>query len=221
MNNQEIIDISIPLSEKIATWPGGYGLSIISLAQIDNNSEANVSRLDLDVHCGTHIDAPLHFVAGGKTTNELDLNRLIGPCFVSELPIETTTISALDLEKLNIPEGTTRLLLKSINSYQNLWDKKEFYKDFCALSADAAQWVVNKGIDLIGIDYCSIQKFFDPITTHQILLNNEVIILEGLDLRRVKSGNYKLTCLPISVEGVEGVPVRAILQKIQNKSYEA
>lgn len=216
MNNREIIDISVPLSNQLPIWPGGYGLSISSLTQIGNNSESNVSRLDLDVHCGTHIDAPLHFFAGGKTTNELALDRLLGSCFVTELPEDITKITALDLDRLNIPKETTRLLLKTINSYQNLWDKKEFYKDFCALSADAAQWVVNKGIDLIGIDYCSIQNFFDPITTHQILLNNEVIILEGLDLRRVKSGNYKLTCLPISVEGVEGVPVRAILQKNPN-----
>ena len=214
MNKSEIIDISIPLSKKLPVWPNGFGINISSLATIGNNSDANVSRLDIDVHSGTHIDAPLHFIENGKTTNEINLDRLIGDCFLVELPKNLLTIQRTDLENLNIPNNTTRLLLKTYNSFNNLWDNQTFDKEFCAISADAAEWLVEQKIDLIGIDYCSIQKFYDPPVTHQIILNNNIIILEGLDLRNVGGGMYKLTCLPISILGIEGVPVRAILKKI-------
>ena len=214
MNKSEIIDISIPLSKKLPVWPNGFGINISSLATIGNKSDANVSRLDIDVHSGTHIDAPLHFIENGKTTNEINLDRLIGDCFLVELPKNLLTIQRTDLENLNIPNNTTRLLLKTYNSFNNLWDNQTFDKEFCAISVDAAEWLVEQKIDLIGIDYCSIQKFYDPPTTHQIILNNNIIILEGLDLRNVTGGMYKLTCLPISILGIEGVPVRAILQKI-------
>ena len=213
MNKSEIIDISVPLSNKLPIWPEGHGINITKLFEIGPESDANVSRLDIDVHSGTHIDAPLHFIDGGKTTNEIDLNRLVGKCYIAELPKSIIKIEPSDLEKLKIPTNTSRLLLKTYNSHNNLWDESTFYKDFSALSADAAQWIVERKIDLIGIDYCSIQKFYDPPTTHQILLKNNIIILEGLDLRKVKQGEYDLTCLPISVSGIEGVPVRAILTK--------
>tara|TARA_B110000285_G_scaffold227359_1_gene288559 strand:- start:1038 stop:1676 length:639 start_codon:yes stop_codon:yes gene_type:complete len=212
MNNGRFIDISVELSDHLPTWPGSHGISISPLQVIDDFNPANVSRLDIDVHSGTHIDAPLHFVKNGKSTNEIDLDRLIGDCFVAEMPSHITTIKFEDLEMIGIPDGTKRLLLKTCNSGNNLWDNNEFNEDFCALDKGAANWVVNNGIDLIGIDYCSIQKFNDSVESHQILLNQEVLILEGLDLRNVISGRYNLICLPISVKGIEGVPVRAILQ---------
>lgn len=216
MNNSNIIDISVPLSSNLPTWPGGYGLKISRLLEIGENSEANVSRLDFDVHCGTHIDAPMHFVKNGKSTDQLKLEKMIGNCYVADLPESISTITSNDLDKLNIPKGITRVLLKTSNSHNNLWDSKEFNKDFCAITNDAAEWIVKNQIELIGIDYCSIQKFLDSSETHQILLENAVIILEGLDLRNVDPGNYYLICLPISINGIEGAPVRAILQNIND-----
>lgn len=213
MNKIEIIDISVPLSNKLPVWPEGHGINLSKLNEIGKNSDANVTRFDIDVHSGTHIDAPLHFIEESLTTNEIELTRLIGKCYIVELDKSIHTIEPSHLEELNIPFDTTRLLLKTSNSHNNLWDNSTFYNDFTAISSKAAQWIVERKIDLIGIDYCSIQKFYDPPTTHQILLKNNVIILEGLDLRNVEIGEYYLTCLPISVIGIEGVPVRAILTK--------
>jgi arylformamidase len=119
------------------------------------------------------------------------------------------------LEALNLPPGTTRLLLKTRNS--SLWDtpNHEFFKEFAALTADAAQWVVDRGIRLVGIDYLSIQLFADKVsTTHHVLLADEVIIVEGLDLRAVEPGAYHLTCLPMKLKDADGAPVRAILTEL-------
>ncbi|MDI9880059.1 cyclase family protein [Flectobacillus longus] len=206
-----IIDISVPLSNNLPTWPGGYGLHISSLQKIEDGSEANVSRLDLDVHSGTHIDAPLHFVADGKTTNDIPLQTLCGEAQIIKIEDSWSVITAELLDQLSIHKGIKRLLFKTANSTNQLWTKKEFDISYVALSACAAQWVVDHQIQLVGIDYCSIQKFFDPVDTHQILLKNAVIILEGLDLLHVEEGIYQLICLPLKVEGIEGVPVRAIL----------
>jgi arylformamidase len=206
-----IIDISIPLNSKLPTWPDGYGLKISKILEIDENSDVNVSRLDLDVHCGTHIDAPLHFVKDGKSTNEIKLERLIGEVLVIEFDEEISIITAELLESKKINKNVKRILLKTSNSHKKLWDLDKFDKDFCAISSDAASWLYENNIDLIGIDYCSIQKFHDSNDTHKILLENNIIILEGLDLRQVEEGLYNLICLPLNVEGIEGVPVRAIL----------
>jgi arylformamidase len=207
----KIIDISIPLSSNLPTWPGGYGLSISRLQIIDEQNPVNVSKIDFDVHSGTHIDAPLHFVNNGKTTNEIPLENLIGECLVVEISENKNIITAKDLDQLNFVKSYKKILFKTSNSFHNLWSKSEFDNEYCALSSDGAEWIVQNMIELIGIDYCSIQKFHDSIETHQILLNNNVIILEGLDLRNVNPGVYNLICLPISVDDVEGVPVRAIL----------
>lgn len=207
----EIIDISVPLSSRLPTWPGGHGLNISALAEIGINSNSNVSRLDMDVHCGTHIDAPLHFIANGKTTNDINLSTLIGDVYVVEIDDQISVIDAETLSALNLPNNVSRLLLKTANSSDNLWDSPLFETHYVALSADGARWVLEKKIQLIGIDYCSIQKYDDSPETHQLLLKNEVVILEGLDLRNVGEDEYQLICLPLKAKGLEGVPVRAIL----------
>ncbi len=171
----------------------------------------NVTRLDTGVHFGTHLDAPCHFIEGGKAVEALDPNLLIGPCYVGEIP-GVMEITPDHLEALQIPDGTQRLLLKTDNSA--LWETPNhpFYEEFAALTADGAQWVVDRGIGLIGIDYLSIQLFADAVsTTHLVLLGAEVIIVEGLDLREIAPGPYNLTCLPMKIAGADGAPVRAIL----------
>jgi len=209
----KIIDISIPLRNDLPTWPDGYGLHISTLSSIGDKSEANVSRLDMDVHCGTHIDAPLHFIKNGTTTNEIPFNKLIGEVLIVEFENSKDIITSEDLNSEIKNKSVKKILLKTSNSLNDLWNKNEFDKDFCAISADAAQWLVDNQIDLIGIDYCSIQKFYDSSITHKIILQNNIVILEGLDLRNVEPGLYNLICLPLSIEGIEGIPARAILTK--------
>ncbi len=207
----KIIDISVPLSPNLPVWSGDGKMKITKVADMKKGDYANVSHLQMGSHTGTHIDAPLHFVANGKTTEEIPLEKLIGSCYVLDCR-GLTSISADDLEKLKVPFDTKKLLFKTDNS--KLWDnpEHEFYLDFCALTNDAAQWIVDRGIELVGIDYLSIQLYHDPMDTHVTLLSNEVVIVENLDLRFVAPGDYKLICLPLKIKGVEGTLARAILE---------
>jgi arylformamidase len=116
------------------------------------------------------------------------------------------------LESLALPADVQRLLLKTRNSL--LWRSgiQEFDPNFVALTAEAAQWVVDRGMAVVGIDYLSIQRFADGPATHQILLGAGVVVIEGLDLSQVEPGNYELFCLPLKLKGVEGAPARVILK---------
>ncbi len=208
----KLIDISVPLHPGLPVWPGSHGVRISRLMNVANGDIANVSRLDIDVHSGSHIDAPLHFLDDGDTTDDIPLEKFVGPCFVADFR-GLTRITAADLEAAGIPGGTQRLLLKTGNS--GFWQDfaQPFRSDFCALTLDGAQWVADKDMVLVGIDCHSIQMYDDPYDTHIVLLKRKVVILESLNLRDVEPGTYELLCLPLRVRGLEGVPVRAVLRK--------
>jgi arylformamidase len=208
----KFIDITFPISKNLPIWPKSIGYSYKWNLRMPE-AENNLSSIEIDNHTGTHIDAPLHFIEGGKAIDELDLNKLIGLAYVAEIR-NVRSITANDLEKSGIPESCTRLILKTDN--QEYWNRGEryFQEDFCALDLSGAQWIVDRGIDFIGIDYLSIQRFYDGPETHQILLKEEVIIVECLNLKNVESGEYELICLPIKLKGLEGAPVRAVLKII-------
>ena len=208
-----IWDITVPFRTDLPLWPGDPPPTMTLMKCQAAGARCNVTRLDTGVHFGTHLDAPGHFIEGGKGVDQLDLDVLVGPCVVGAVP-DVMEITPDHLEALDLPQGTMRLLLKTRNSA--LWDTPghEFNKEFAALTADAARWVVDRGIRLIGIDYLSIQLFADAVsTTHLVLLGDEVIIVEGLDLRAVEPGAYELTCLPMKLVDADGAPVRAILTR--------
>ena len=206
------IDITYPVSEKLPKWPGSIGYTSTRHLQIPPNIN-NSSSIQMDCHFGTHVDAPLHFVERGKSVEQLDFNKLIGEVYVSEIR-GIRSIPADILTKKNIPKDCKRLLLKTDN--QEYWEKgmREFQEDFCSIDSSGAQWVVDMGVELIGIDYLSIQRYHDSTLTHTILLENEVVILETLNLERVNPGKYELICLPIKLVGLEAAPIRALLRKL-------
>lgn len=208
----KIIDISVPINPHLPVWPGEAKPRIRHIASMKNGDPCNVTFLEIGSHTGTHIDAPLHFVHDAPTTNEIPLEKLIGPCIVADMRSKDR-ITADDLEALPLPTGTQKILFKTDNS--QLWNDPThpFYENFCALTPDAAQWVVDHDIHLVGIDYLSIQLYHDDFDTHVILLSNEVVIVEGLDLRAVEPGTYRLLCLPLKIEGVEGTLARAVLEQ--------
>jgi arylformamidase len=210
----EIIDISVPLKKEMPVWPGSSAPRLIRIKSLEDGDACTASRLECDVHSGTHIDAPMHFMEKGNGAEALPLNGLIGPAYVADLG-ETPFVNAASLDRLGLPRGIERLLLRTQNS--QLWASgvREFTPDYVALTPDAAQWVVDQGTRLIGIDYLSVQRFQDGPLTHQIMLNAEVIIVEGLNLTGVSAGMYELICLPICLVGAEGAPARAVLRPVQ------
>jgi arylformamidase len=206
------IDITYPISTKLPKWHGSIGFEMKWQMRMPKETN-NLSYFTIDSHLGTHLDAPLHFVKNGKAIEELSFDKLIGLAYVVEIR-GLKSITATHLQEANIPLTCTKLLLKTDNQFY--WEQKlsDFQEDFCSIDATGAQWLVERGIHLIGIDYLSIQRFNDGPLTHQILLQNEVVIVETLNLEDVNQGWYDLICLPLKLEGLEGSPVRAILKKV-------
>ena len=206
-----IYDISLPISPNLPVWPGDPKIILEEVASMDKGDHANVSRLAAGVHIGTHVDAPHHFLNDGRTVENLSLDILTGSSFVLHLDDAVDAITADILDAAPIPSATLRLLLRTRNSRQWTLDSPEFQRDFIAITADGAEWLVSHGIQLIGVDYLSVAPFHDSVPTHRILLSAGIIIIEGCDLSQVPQGKYDLYCLPLKLIGAEGAPARAIL----------
>ncbi len=173
----EILDISVPLSPQMPTWPGSEGIRLTQTKRLAAGDQENHSRMECDVHVGTHVDAPWHFVEDGHGVEMLPLDMLIGPAAVAYLPA-VSAVTASDLASLALSSSTKRLLLRTRNS--ELWASRvtKFTKEYVALTADAAQWVVDQGIRLIGIDYLSVQRYNDSSVTHQSCSKQEWLSLK-------------------------------------------
>ncbi|MBN1668150.1 MAG: cyclase family protein [Anaerolineales bacterium] len=205
-----IYDISVPISPTMPVWPGDPAVVIERVSQIEAGDNANVSRLALSAHTGTHVDAPYHFLAKGVTLEQIPLDLFVGPADVIELPA-VEMITAAELAQAIIPAGSQRVLFKTRNSA--IWARgvQEFQTDFVALEQDAAQYLVDRGVKLVGIDYLSVAPFKNSRPTHEVLLQAGVVILEGVNLSEVLPGRYQLYCLPLKLQAVDGAPARAIL----------
>ncbi len=205
----KILDISVPVRPGMIVYEGDSGVRLERMLSIAGGDMYNLSRLDIGVHTGTHIDAPLHFIDGAAGVDALPLEIMIGPAYVVDATTITADIDAATLRRLDIPDRVGRLLFKTPNS--KLWERSEFSPDFFGVTEDAARVLVSQGVRLLGIDYLSIAPMNDPVPPHRTLLEAGVVILEGLDLRAVKPGAYQLICLPLLIEGSEGAPARALL----------
>lgn len=204
------IDISVRLHPEMPTWPGSVGYQRRLAQSIITGGIANVSTIEMDVHCGTHIEAPMHFIDGGAPVETIPIDTLVGPAWVVEL----AAVDRIDAESLEaaVPPGEVRrLLLRTRNS--ELWAAQAaFATDYVALTRDGAEWVARRGVRLIGVDYLSVQRFGDDPETHRVLMRANVAILEGLDLSHAPPGHYRLTCLPMYLADAEAAPARAILE---------
>jgi len=191
-------------------WPGDSGVEIKLVSNMEEGANANVSHLSLGAHTGTHVDAPSHFIPGGETLDKIPLDHFIGEAevFVFE---DVDIITPEDLEELNLQDFPSRVLFKTRNSQIWAAGNNQFQEDFVALSPEAAQYLVDLKVKLVGIDYLSIAPFKNSSPTHKILLGAGIIALEGIDLSKISAGRYTLYCLPLKIEGVEGSPARAIL----------
>ncbi|MQF82683.1 cyclase family protein [SAR202 cluster bacterium AD-802-E10_MRT_200m] len=207
----EIFDISLTIGPDIPTYKGDPGFKRRLVQTIDNGDVTDVSLLTFSAHIGTHVDAPSHLIQGGIPVDELNLETLIGPAYIVEFP-GLGPIEEEFLASANIPEGQTRLIFKTRNSY--LWDDPKFADQFVGLTPRAADWLVRKKFSLIGIDYLSVDAPAEPnLPVHRTLLSNGLIVVEGLNLSMVKEGPYHLICLPMKIGGSEGAPARVVLLK--------
>lgn len=209
---RRILDITVPLSEKIPVWPGTKPVQIVKGASMEKGDEANTVYIHTTNHVGTHMDAPRHFVKNGATLDELPLELVCGRAKVIEVK-SRDEISVEELKKAGI-EGEERVLIRSRMSSIEWW-KQEFITDFVHLSDAAAEYLVEAGVKLIGVDYLSVSGYQkNEVSVHKTLLGNGIWIIEGLRLAEAEAGYYELCCLPLKLQEGDGAPCRAILKSL-------
>lgn len=202
-------DITLPISNTILTWPADPPVSIRKTSLISHGDSCNVSELKFSSHCGTHIDAPYHYEENGITVDQIPMDYLIGKATVFEIQ-NRKKIDLDDLKPLQL-KNTQRVLFKTVNS--TYWNLSAFQKDFVYITGEASRHLVDCGVKLVGIDYLSVDKFLCT-DTHHTLLRNGIVIIEGLDLRKVKAGEYEVIALPLKISGGDGSPARVILRRL-------
>jgi arylformamidase len=211
-----IYDVSVPISATTPIYPGDPGVEISQWAALAQGDAANVSLLRFGAHTATHVDAPAHFIEGAAKVDAMPLDALVGKARVILIPDDVDAITSSHLSAQDT-EGATRVLFKTRNSA--FWSKASdgFRQNFTYLTPDAARVLVQSGVRLVGMDYLSVEKFqAERHETHEILLSNGVVIVEGLDLREVSANDYELICLPLKISGGtgDGAPARAILRTL-------
>lgn len=207
-----VIDISLPISPALLVWPGNPGIEMLPQQRIADGDDANVSELRIGTHTGTHVDPPVHFVADGVGIDRVPLEVLMGPCVVADARGRPGELGAAELDALGVPGGTERLLLRTDNS--ELWRRLPigFPAEYTCLNVEGAEWIVERGIRLVGVDFLSVERRGTPgHPTHTALLTNGVTIVEGLDLGEVEPGPYELRVLPLRIVDGDGGPARAVL----------
>ena len=204
-----IYDISVPIRSGGLVYPGNPEIDISLQQAVAKGAGANVSAIHFGSHTGTHADAARHFFDDGQTVDKIPLERLIGPAVLLSFGDDVLAVGAAELRAHDV-EGQTRVLLRTRNSA--FLSRKEFVKDYTYLAPDGAQYLVDQGVELVGIDYLSIEQFHSGHhRTHRTLLERSVVIVEGLDLSVPPPGEYQFICLPLRIEGCDGAPARAVL----------
>ncbi len=206
-----IYDISVMLEPEMPIYPGDAPYALEPMLRIAGGAVCNLSRLMMGTHTGTHIDAPWHFNERGKRVHQIPLDRLIGLAWVADLRGHKA-ITADALQRANIPL-TTRLLIKTDNS--TLWQRRGFQKKFVYLTADAADWLIEHTISVVGLDYLSVEWFGAPEpVVHTKLCGAGLVIIEGLNLSAVPEGEYELICMPLKLKDADGAPARVALRTL-------
>lgn len=204
------IDVSVPLRHGMVHWPGDPAVHIRRVKSIGPDSSCNLTHLDMGAHTGTHMDAPLHFLADGEGMEALPLEAVIGPCRVIAIR-HPEIIPVEELKKCRLRRGE-RVLFKTANSEKS-WNRPDFDTSFVHIPAATAQYLVDCGVRTVGVDYLSVGGYKkDGKQTHQILLGARIWLIEGLNLGGIKPGRYDLICLPLKIVGSDGAPARVVLR---------
>ncbi|NJB85701.1 arylformamidase [Lewinella marina] len=213
-------DVTYPIFEGITGWPGQPTTHLETLSCIHCGDTAKVSVLHMSVHTGTHMDAPCHFLAQGIDVSRFPIEVGMGPVRVAEIdcPAEVRP------EDLEAYEGRSRplvsgerLILRTGNSDAAFWPQAPFDEDYHGIGPAAAAWIAKRKLQLVGVDYLSVGPFHSGNPqTHRALLGAGVWVIEGVDLRHIREGNYEMICLPLKIAGSDGSPIRILLRPANN-----
>ena len=201
-----IIDISKTVNEDMTVYKNKDSKKIRRIIVAEHDSDGyHESRLDLDMHCGSHTDAPLHMIDKGKTIDEVDLSAYIGTCKVFDLTKVKEFITKKDIENLDIQKDDI-VIFKTKNSFDKGYNPKFVY-----IEEDAAMYLSQKGIKTVGIDAMSIERDKKEHPSHKIILGANIGVIEDLYLKNVGQGQYFLSALPLNIRDSEASPIRAVL----------
>jgi arylformamidase len=204
------MDISVPVREGMPLWPGDPGLRFERVMDQTNGDVCTLTRASMSAHTGTHMDAPLHFVPGSPTMEQMPLDATVGSARVIRIH-DPIAIHREELLPHAIQPGE-RILFRTGNSDRD-WGNLPFNEDFIFIARDAAEYLSECGVRTVGVDYLSVGGFRqDSVETHVALLGKGIWVIEGLVLGCIEPGNYELVCLPLKWVGAEGAPARAILR---------
>lgn len=205
----KIYDISVPISERTIVYPGDPPVRLIWDMTIPSGRLVNLSSISFCSHTGTHIDAPFHFLNDGISVDQVSLELLYGECLVVEID-NPISIGLQALERAGVTGGTQRILFKTRNSA--FWKIGTYPEDYVFIESEAAEWLVERGIQLVGIDWLSVDPFDTAdFPAHRSILGSGGVVVEGLDLSDVPPGTYTLACMPLKIAGGDGSPSRAVL----------
>ena len=213
------IDVSLTLKSDMVHWPGDPPVSIERVRDMAKGDTVNLSKITMGVHSGTHVDAPVHFIKGGKGVHQILLDSLIGPARIIKISAQDT-IKEKELSKQGIKQGQ-RILLRTRNSINKILHEDTFTEDFVYLEEDAAEFLVSLGIKALGVDYLSVGGYKkNGPTIHRLLLGAGIPVIEGLDLTGALPGNYYMICLPMKILDSDGAPARVLLKTTKTFGYD-
>lgn len=205
-----IYDVSVSVRTGGLVYPGNPEILIEPQQAISKGAGANVSRVTFGSHTGTHVDAAKHFFDDGQTVDKIPPEKFVGPAILIAFDEDDrVSVGAEDLKRHQLA-GQKRVLIRTRNSAR--LNNPEFDVKYVFLAPDGAEYLVSLGVELVGVDYLSIEQFHSGHhKTHRTLLEKDVVIVEGLSLSEPPPGNYQLVCLPLKLEGLDGAPARALL----------
>lgn len=208
----KIYDISLPIVSGGVVYPDNTPIEIATVKSVATGGSSTISRISFGSHTATHVDAQSHFLVEGTAVDAIPLDVLIGPALVVRFPDDVMAITAAHLRSAGLG-GQKRVLFATRNSGFNRGAK--FVPDFTYVAPDAAEYLVELGVKLVGVDYLSIEQFHSGHgRTHKTLLGAGVVIVEGLQLSEAPAGSYELICLPLRLQGLDGAPARAVLREV-------
>ena len=223
MAKTDWIDITLPLGKEISVLPIDYSADdskikmpmVDRLFDVDKGDKVTMSQIYMSSHDGTHIDSPLHFIPGGTTIDAMPIETTVGPARVIGIKNDKE-VTVEEMEPYNIQTGE-RILFKTKNSGK-VYAVQQYRGDFVTISPEAAKYLAEKKIRLVGMDYLTIASN-DPMENinivHRAFLSNGIFIIEGLNLDGVEPGDYELMCLPLRLERGDAGPCRAVIRSIK------
>lgn len=206
-----LLDVSVLVKPGVPTYPGNPEFEMQPVKRIADGGSSNLSRLVMGTHTATHVDAPRHFFDDGPGVDALPLDLLVGRSRVIDLP-HRGGITEEHLAAAGLREDL-RVLLRTPNSA--LWNSSDgFHEDYTYLTEGGAQYLVDQGVKVVGVDYLSVEQFHKAgAPAHHALLGNGVVVIEGLNLSDADAGQYEMYCLPLRIEDADGAPARVVLKR--------